>query len=126
MLANPYPCAYDLTGQSIPAGMNDAYYIWNTNGGVAGQFTQFINGVGVNGAVPYLSPYQAFFVQTTSNAPGSFTFSASQRLVTQKPAHLKTSTMNNHMRLKVFSSSDVNNSDENYLEFDLRYWVTST
>jgi hypothetical protein len=118
MLANPYPCAYDLTGQSIPAGMNDAYYIWNTNGGVAGQFTQFINGVGVNGAVPYLSPYQAFFVQTTSNAPGSFTFSASQRLVTQNPAHLKTSTMNNHMRLKVFSSSDVNNSDENYLEFE--------
>ena len=118
MLANPYPCAYDLTNQARPTGTSNAYYIWNTNGGASGQFAQYVNNVGVNGGVPYLAPFQAFFIQTASATPGDFTFKANQRVVSQKPPHFKTNTINNNMRLSVFSLSDKTNSDENYLEFE--------
>ena len=119
MLANPYPCVYDLTGQSLPSGLNDAYYIWNSSGATSGQFTQYANGVGVNNGSQYLAPYQSLFVQTTNSAnPGSFVFEADQRVVHVLQEHFKTENFNSRMRMTVWQLENSKNSDENYLEFE--------
>lgn len=117
MIPNPYPCTYDWDGQSLPSGTDNAIYVWNANGGLSGSYTQYVNGVGVNGGQRYIAPAQSFFVQTHTATPGSLNLLESQRTIDEKPVFYKTQGLTGHMRMQVFSILDSSNSDENYLEF---------
>ena len=112
LIANPYPCTYDWDGQVSILNQDDAIYIWN---GTA--FTQYVNGAGTNNGSRYISPFQAFFIQTHALL-NTFTFDQSQRTVMQDPDFYKTENFNNRMRMEVSSKSNSALSDENYLEFE--------
>ncbi len=114
LIANPYPCTYDWNAETIPTNMFDAIYVWSATNN---NYAQYVSAVSVNSGSEFISPFQAFFVQTTANV-GSFTFQASHRIVSQDPNFFKTENFNNRMRMVVSSKSNSALSDENYLEFE--------
>ncbi len=83
-LANPYPSQYDWNGQSLPAGMNNAFYV-----NIGGSFASYVGGVGINGGTQYLAPFQGFWVQTTNASSGNFTFEQDQRVTAPSTALMK-------------------------------------
>ncbi len=109
LLSNPYPSQYDWSGQALPSGANDAFYI---NQG--GSYSSYVSGIGINGGTQYMAPFQAFWVQTTNASPGNFTFEQDQRVTAPSTSLMKTSPLDG-VWLKV---NDSLTSDELFIGFD--------
>ncbi len=108
-LANPYPSQYDWSGQSLPAGMSNAFYV---NKG--GSYASYVSGVGTNGGTQYLAPFQGLWIQTSSSSPGSFTFDQDQRVTAPSTGLMKTSAVDG-VWLTVLDSSS---ADGLFIGFD--------
>lgn len=108
-LSNPYPSQYDWSGQTLPTGMSNAFYVEK-----GGSFASYVNGVGTNGGTQYLAPFQGFWVQTTNATPGNFTFEQDQR-VTAPSTSLMKAVQIDGVWLAV---GDSVSSDEVYIGFD--------
>jgi hypothetical protein len=108
-LANPYPSQYDWDGQALATGMSNAFYV--NKGGV---YASYVNGVGTNGGTQYLAPFQGFWVQTSSNSPGNFTFEQDQRVTAPSTSLLKTSVVDGVW----LTVGDSIRSDELFIGFD--------
>jgi hypothetical protein len=65
LLGNPYPAPIDWTRVAVPAGLDNAVYVFRSSGPYAGQYRSYINGVGD----PRLPLGQGFLVRVST--PGS-------------------------------------------------------
>jgi hypothetical protein len=67
MLSNPYPSAIDWDAAGwTKTGISNAIYIWDP---VLGQYTSYVNGVGVNGGSNIIPSSQAFWVEASQQNP---------------------------------------------------------
>ncbi|KAA9340149.1 T9SS type A sorting domain-containing protein [Adhaeribacter soli] len=78
LLGNPYPAPIDWDRVSLPTGVDNALYVFRSNGRYTGQYVSYVNGIGPAGA-DLLPAMQAFFVRVNSGSP-SFSFSNAARL----------------------------------------------
>ncbi len=108
-LANPYPSQYDWNGQSLPAGMSNAFYV---NKG--GSYASYVSGVGTNGGSQYLAPFQGFWVQTSNATAGNFTFEQDQRVTAPSTALMKAAPVDGVW----LTLNDFLTSDEIFIGFD--------
>ncbi|MBK0404491.1 fibronectin type III domain-containing protein [Adhaeribacter sp. BT258] len=80
LLGNPYPAPIDWDQVTVPAGLDNAVYVFRSTGQYSGSYTSYVNGVGTPGT-ELIAVMQAFFVRVNSGAP-TFTFNNSARLTT--------------------------------------------
>ncbi|MGB0176505.1 MAG: LamG-like jellyroll fold domain-containing protein [Owenweeksia sp.] len=109
LLSNPYPSQYDWDGQTLPAGMSNAFYV---NKG--GSYASYVSGVGTNDGTRYLAPFQGFWVQTANSSPGTFTFAQAQRVTAHTTPLMKTSVLDG----VYLNLSDGIAEDEVYIGYD--------
>ena len=64
LLGNPYAAPLDLSTVTIPAGINSAVYVFESNGQYSGAYRSYVNGIG---GVPVVPVAQGFFVRATTN-----------------------------------------------------------
>ncbi|GAB3833762.1 T9SS type A sorting domain-containing protein [Hymenobacter jeollabukensis] len=86
LVGNPYPSPLDWRLVSRPAGLDDALYVFESEGPYAGQYRAYVNGLG---ASPLVGSGQGFMVHV--NTPGatptlSFTNAARVRTYGTEPA----------------------------------------
>lgn len=79
--ANPYPSNIDWNSPSwSKLNLNDAIYTYQNK---SEQYGAYVNGVGVNGASPYIDAMQGFYVQANDENP---VLIASEKVKTNKAA----------------------------------------
>lgn len=76
LIANPYLSDIDWEQITIPANMNNAYYVWNGS-----SYDSYVHGVG-GSAGQYIASGQAFFVQATTTGI-TLTLASDARTTTQ-------------------------------------------
>lgn len=78
LVANPYPAQYDWDSPTVPSLLGTAKYVWNGSA-----YLIYNNGIGSGSR--YIPPFQAFWVQYTSDPgiTGSLVFSSSKRTTNQ-------------------------------------------
>ena len=83
---NPYPAPLDwnavVAGGSL-TNIDNALYVFKSNGQYTGSYASYINGVSANGGTNILPSSQGFFVRTSApGQTGNIAFNNSQRLTT--------------------------------------------
>lgn len=84
MVANPYNCTYDWDLQTLPSDLSGAIYRYDGS-----NYSSYTQGAGSGSR--YISPFQGFFVQLTSNTPGTLTFAENNRVTSTAGTLSKTS-----------------------------------
>jgi hypothetical protein len=64
LLGNPYAAPLDMSTVTLPAGINNAIYVFRSTSQYNGTYRAYVNGVGGN---PIVSVGQGFFVRATQN-----------------------------------------------------------
>jgi hypothetical protein len=83
LLGNPYPSPLDWSRLSIPAGLDDALYVYRSTGAYAGTFRSYVNGLGGS---PEVALGQGFFVRANAaGSPATLTFTNAARITTFGP-----------------------------------------
>src|SRR5690606_17023695 len=78
MLGNPYPAPIDWDQVALPAGVDDAVYVYRSTGQYTGSYVSYVNGVGTAGA-DLIAVMQGFFVRANSTV-ANFAFQNSARV----------------------------------------------
>ena len=89
LLGNPYPAPIDWDLVSVPAGMSSSVSVYQTTGGINGQYLTRANGMGT---LPdgLIAMGQGIFVRVLTATPVNFTFTNAQRVTTYaNPAHYR-------------------------------------
>ena len=83
---NPYPAPLDwqaMTSAGRLTNLDNALYVFKSNGQYTGTYSSYNNGVSVNGGTSILPSSQGFFVRTISaGRVGSIAFTNAERLTT--------------------------------------------
>lgn len=111
--SNPFTATYDWSGQSLPANVNNAVYIWDEPNN---RYTSYVGTVGANGGTQYIAPGQSFWVQSSATpSQTTFTMPYSQTTVSNAPTFFK--TVPDHGKLELRDTSG-NIIDETAIRFD--------
>ncbi|RZK47890.1 MAG: T9SS type A sorting domain-containing protein, partial [Hymenobacter sp.] len=80
-LGNPYPSAIDYnTVRTNSTGIEDALYVYKSNGQYTGTYTSYVNGVSGNTGTNVLPIAQGFFVRVATGQTGAVNFTNAARL----------------------------------------------
>ncbi|GAA4359315.1 hypothetical protein GCM10023185_25850 [Hymenobacter saemangeumensis] len=86
LLGNPYPSPINWDSVRLHNGLvniDNALYVFKSTGPYVGNYSSYVNGIGLNGGGPVLPVAQGFFVRTsTPGASGQVTFRNIDRLTT--------------------------------------------
>ena len=87
LLGNPYAAPLDLSTITIPAGIDNAVYIYESTGQYTGTYRSYVNGIG---GLPIVPVAQGFFVRATTNGavfPMSFSNTDTSAVATATAFH---------------------------------------
>ena len=83
---NPFPSALDwnlMVSNTRLSGVDNALYVFKSNGQYTGSYASYIGGIGANGGTNVVPVAQGFFVRTSAaGTNGSLTFTNSERITT--------------------------------------------
>jgi hypothetical protein len=81
LLGNPYPGAIDYNVvQANAVGIENALYVYKSNGQYTGTYTSYVNGTSANTGTNILPVAQGFFVRVAAGQTGAVTFTNAARL----------------------------------------------
>jgi hypothetical protein len=98
LLANPYQAKVDLEALTL-TNVNDIIYVFNPSQGANGAYNEYdiSTSTGTGSMTRYLSPGQAFFVQTLSSASASIEFTESAKAVSETAGALFKNKITDHI-----------------------------
>lgn len=112
LLGNPYPSPIDWNNLSLPSGIDNAVYVFRSNGTYTGQYVSYVNGVGPAGS-NLIPAMQGFFVRVNSGSP-TFSFTNTMRLTTYaNPAMYRTTETRPLLQLNLTNAAG--KTDELYV-----------
>lgn len=108
LIGNPFACTIDW--DAIDAGdmtnLDDAYWVWITDGVVTPQYGLYVggDGTGTNGTTQYMPHSHAFWVHATANNP-SITIRESDKNTTDQAFYKSTTTPPSLLKVSAYTSS---------------------
>ncbi|MDO7845512.1 glycosyl hydrolase [Hymenobacter sp. M29] len=116
LLGNPYPAPLDWSTVTVPAGLGNAMYVYQSTGQYAGSYRSFANGIGQS---PLIPAGQGFFVRvSTAGATPTLALTNANRVTTfgAQPAMQRTAETRPLVQLQLSGTNGV--SDDAYVYFE--------
>ncbi|GAB2711582.1 hypothetical protein GCM10011495_18570 [Hymenobacter frigidus] len=99
---NPFPSPLDwnaMVTNSRLTNVQNALYVFKSNGQYTGSYASYINGVGTNGGTNVVPVAQGFFVRTVAGQTGSLGFTNAERLTTDPGTPFQRGTADDRAQL---------------------------
>jgi hypothetical protein len=116
LLGNPYPAPLDWSTVTVPTGLDQAMYVYQSTGQYAGSYRSYANGVGQS---PLIPAGQGFFVRvSTAGATPTLPLTNANRITTfgAQPAFHRTAETRPLVQLQLSSATGV--ADDAYVYFE--------
>ena len=115
LLGNPYPAPLDWRTVTVPTGLDNAMYVYQSTSQYGGNYRSYVNGVGSSSLVP---SGQGFFVRVSNaGATPSLALTNANRVTTfsPQPAFNRTAETRPLMQLRLTGAGA---SDDTYVYFE--------
>jgi hypothetical protein len=116
LLGNPYPAPLDWSTVTVPTGLDNAMYVYQSTSQYGGSYRSYVNGVGVSSLVP---SGQGFFVRVSSaGATPTLALTNANRVTTfgPQPAFYRTAETRPLVQLRLSGASG--GADDAYVYFE--------
>ncbi len=110
LIGNPFPCTidWDAIDPANKVNIDDAYWVWITEGVVTPQYGLYVGGdvTGTNGTTQYMPHSHSFWVHATADNP-SLTIQEADKNTTDQSFYKSGAIANDLIKISAYNSSDL-------------------